>query len=328
MRNFLTFVAVALVTALMVALIAPPLIDWSARRDMVARAIAVRIGAPVRISGPIGLRLLPTPYLEVADFAIGSRRAPWLTGRAMRFELALSSLFGVVALDDLAFDRPTLHLGPRLTAPDDARLAIGHIRAAHAEIEVARIGAAPILLHDVNFDGAATSLRGPWRVEGDLAFGADRARYRLVSDAFADDGLPLRGDLDAGATHAEIDGRLAFAESATFTGAATVDGAVAGPENRRLAVADRRRADRRRRAGEPRRRPSPLRRGGARGRGRRPHDAAFRRAPRARRRPQRQELRSRRAAAAEQGDVDRAGALRRMASPRSAARARRCSNSR
>ena len=230
MRNFLTFVAVALVTALMVALVAPPLIDWSARRDMVARAIAVRINAPVRISGPISLRLLPTPYLQVADFAIGPRQTPWLTGRAMRFELGLSSLFGVVALDDLAFDRPTLHLGPRLTAPGDARLAIGHIRAAHADIEVKRAGAMPIVLHDVNFDGAAASLRGPWRGDGDFALNGDRARYQFVTDAFADDGLPLRGDINAGATHAEIDGKLVFAEAPGFVGSATLDGAVAAPE--------------------------------------------------------------------------------------------------
>jgi large subunit ribosomal protein L24 len=234
LRNFLTFVAVALVTALTVALVAPPLINWSARPEMVGRAIALRIGAPVRISGPISLRLLPTPYLQIADVAIGSLGTPWLTGRSMRFEFGVSSLFGgKIELDDVAFDHPTLKLGPRFAPPAEGRLAFGHIRATQAEIRVERVGASPIVLHDVTFDGAAASARGPFRGDGEFALSdGGRAHYHFATEPFADDGLSLRGGVDSGATRLAVDGRLALAEAPSFTGTATLDGETSAPDGR------------------------------------------------------------------------------------------------
>ncbi len=226
MRNFLTFVAVALVTALTVALVAPPLIDWSARPEMVGRAIALRIGAPVRISGPISLRLLPTPYLQIADVAIGPTGAPWLTGQSMRFEFGVSSLFGgKIELDDVAFDHPALSLGPRFAPPTEGRLAFGHIRANHAEIRVERAGASPIVLHDVSFDGEADSARGPYRGGGDFALSGDgRANYQFATEPFADDTLSLRGEINSGATRLVVDGRLLFAAAPSFAGTVELGG--------------------------------------------------------------------------------------------------------
>jgi large subunit ribosomal protein L24 len=229
LRNFLTFVAVALVTALTVALIAPPFIDWSARREMVARAVALRIGEPVRISGPIVLRLLPTPYLRMEDVAIGPREAPWLTGRSIRFEFGLSGVFGgKIALDDVAFDNPRLRFGPRFAAPATGRLVFGHIRAEHAEVRIERAGASPILLRDVSFDGSAASPRGPWRGDGELGLGAARAHYQFVSETFAGDALPLRAEIDSGPTRADVEGRLILADAPSFAGKATVVGRAAG----------------------------------------------------------------------------------------------------
>jgi hypothetical protein len=229
LRNFLTFVAVALVTALSVALIAPPFIDWSARREMVARALAQRIGAPVEIFGPVTLRALPTPYLEVAGVAIGPHGAPWLAGPGMRLEFNLASLFGEkIRLDDISLDRPKIRFGPHFTLPAGGRLEFDHIRATHAEIRVERAGAAPILLHDVNFDGSAVSASGPWRGEGDFALSEGRARYRFVSGD-AEGGAPsLKAGIDAGPTHATFDGRLALAGE-RLEGAARLEGETPAP---------------------------------------------------------------------------------------------------
>lgn len=235
MRNFLTFVAVALVTALTVALVAPPFIDWSARRDMVANAIAARIGAPVSIGGPITLRLLPTPYLQAADVAIGPPGAPWLKGPAMRFEFAFASLLaGKVRLDDVIFDRPQIRLGPTLRPPREGRLEFGHIRAVHADIRIEREGAAPIALADVSFDGAARSPRGPWRGGGDFTLGPGRASYEIAADAFDGALLPLKADLTAGATRIEFDGRLLLDETPSLAGTATMSGEAEAADIGRL----------------------------------------------------------------------------------------------
>ena len=231
MRNILTFVAVALVTALMVALVAPPFIDWSARREMVARSIAARIGTPVEISGPVTLRLLPTPYLKLANVAVGPRGAPWLKGPAMRLEFSFASLFtGKIRIEDVVFDHPSVSLGPRFAAPEEGRLQFDHIRAVHAQIRIARSGAAPIVLDDLNFDGSAHSARGPWRGGGDFAFGAARANYQFVADAFTADALPLKAEVDAGGARADFDGRLMLGPAPALAGATTITGEANAPD--------------------------------------------------------------------------------------------------
>jgi hypothetical protein len=231
LRNLLTFLAVALVTALTVALVAPPLIDWSARRVLVARAISVRIGEPVVISGATTLRLLPTPYLSVADVAIGPPGDPWLTARRLRFEIGFASLIGrTIQLDDVLFDHPSLRLGPRFAAPGEGRLSFERIRAEHAEVVIARDGAAPLALHDVSFEGSARSARGPWRGAGDFALGDSRAQYEVATESFDGALLPLKADLDAGATHAHVDGRLDLADAPAFAGMAALSGQSASPD--------------------------------------------------------------------------------------------------
>ncbi len=232
MRNFLTFVAVALVTALTTALVAPPLIDWSARREMVARAIAVRIGAPVQISGPITLRVLPTPFLEIADVAIGPPGAPWLKGPSMRFEFGLTSLIGgKLRLDDVLFDSPVVEVGPRLAPPADSRLEFAHMRARHAEVRVARPGGSPIVVKDIAFDGSALSPRGPWRGGGDFASPTGgRANFDFASEVFDADALPIKAEIDSGATRVDFDGRLVLAAAPRLEGTATFAGEAPAPD--------------------------------------------------------------------------------------------------
>jgi hypothetical protein len=231
LRNLLTFVAIALVTALTVALIAPPFIDWSARRELVAHAIAARIGAPVEISGPVTLRLLPTPYLQAAGVAIGPRGAPWLKAPAMRFEIAFANLVGgKIRLDDVVFDRPQIRIGPALRPPDESRLEFGHIRASHADIRIERRNSSPIVLADLNFDGSAHSARGPWRGGGDFALAGERADYQFATGDFAGDTLAVKADVSSGATRAEFDGRLVLAAAPAFAGALTLSGEAEAPQ--------------------------------------------------------------------------------------------------
>ena len=231
MRNFLTFVAIALVTALTVALIAPPFIDWSARRALVAHAIAARIGAPVAISGPVTLRLLPTPYLQAAEVAIGPRGAPWLKAPAMRFEIAFANLIGgKIRLDDVVFDRPQIRIGPALRPPPRAGWSSA-ISAPRTPTSASSVpNASPIVLTDLNFDGSAPSAQGPWRGGGDFAIAGGRADFQLATGDFAGDTLAVKADVSSGATRAEFDGRLVLAAAPAFAGALTLSGEAEAPQ--------------------------------------------------------------------------------------------------
>ena len=219
-------------TALTVALVAPPFIDWTARRDMVARAIALRIGTPVRISGPVTLRLLPTPYLKLADVAIGPRGAPWLQGPAMRFEFSLTSLLGArIRLDDVIFDRPRIRVGPKFAPPLGSPLEFEHIRVTHGDLGVERDGATDLVARDFSFDGSAASTRGPFRGHGDFALGESRANFQIAAERFVGDALPLKAQIETGTTRADFDGRLVLDPSPALAGAATFAGETAGPDD-------------------------------------------------------------------------------------------------
>jgi hypothetical protein len=227
LRNFLTFVAIALVTALMVALVAPPLIDWSARREMVARAVAARIGEPVRIGGAITLRFLPIPYLEAADVAIGPQEAPALVAPQMRVEFGVGALFGGrIRLEELSFDHPQLRFGPHFSIPGDGSLEFGRAVLRHGELRIKREGASPILLHDFNFQGSARSAAGPWRAEGDFATADGRVAFQGVTEAISGASLPIKLSLNSEAARADLDGALALGDSPTFAGDITLSGAL------------------------------------------------------------------------------------------------------
>jgi uncharacterized protein involved in outer membrane biogenesis len=230
LRNFLTFVAIALVTALTVALVAPPFIDWSARREMVARAVAGRIGEPVRIGGEITLRLLPVPYLDVADVAIGPIASPDIAAPEMRVEFGIGALFGGrIRLEELSFEHPSLRLGPQFAAPAEGPLEFGKVIVHHGELRVERDGAAPILLHDLNFEGAARSVRGPWRAEGDFANGDARVRFQAATEAISGDAVPLKLTADSGTARADLDGSVTLGSTPAYAGAVALSGALDAP---------------------------------------------------------------------------------------------------
>ncbi len=232
MRNILTFVAVALVTALTVALVAPPLIDWSARGEMVAHAIAVRIDSPVQISGPVKLRLLPQAFLEVSNLEIGPRGAGWLKAQSARFEFNLFSLFGgKIRVEDVVFEHPSVRIGPKFAAPADAPLEFAKIIARHADVHVEREGASPIVLTDLNFDGDAASPRGPFRGGGDFALKAGaRANFQFATELFEAERLPLQAEITAGATRVDFNGGVRLGAAPSFEGNATILGEAPSPD--------------------------------------------------------------------------------------------------
>ena len=251
MRTVLTIIAVALVAAMSVALVAPYFVDWSAQRDEIEARLSAITGANVSLTGPIELRLLPTPYLALGE---GLVSAPGPDGAKLSFasarlELALVKLpGGQIRFSEIRLEKPVL----TLTRGPDGALKLPPVRMAglhstgfdrltvqdgRVRIVGAANGATPEI-SGVEIDAAAPSLDGPARLSGQFT-GPDNAPvvFRLASEKPGPNGTPLRVAVDAGPSWpaAEFDGALEGDAAAgigglRFAGAATLTGTAPGEE--------------------------------------------------------------------------------------------------
>jgi uncharacterized protein involved in outer membrane biogenesis len=248
-RYVLTIVAVALVAVMSVALIAPYLIDWSAQRGEIEARLSAITGADVSLTGPVELRVLPTPYLALGE---GLVSAPGPDGAKLSFasarlELALVKLAsGQIRFSDIRLEKPVLVLtrGPdgalRLPPVQMAGLhSTGFDRLSVRDGRVKIVGSgAGTEFSGVEIDAAAPSLDGPAHLSGQFS-GPDNAPvvFRLASEKPGPAGTPLRLSVDAGPgwPAAEFDGALEGDPAAglgglRLAGAATLTGTAPGEE--------------------------------------------------------------------------------------------------
>ncbi len=246
MRVLLTILAVALVTLLTAALIVPYFIDWSAHRGEVAERLEALTGGRVALTGPVTLRLLPTPYLEVgAGSAAGAGPgAPTLTFAGARFELALVKLAsGALRFTDVRLQRPVLTLtrtsGGALALPAGATTSargVGIDRFSVRDGTIRILGdkrAPPRTIRGVELDGDAPSLAGPYHLSGRIAgSGAAPINFSLVSETAGAAGAPIRVAVDGGPRWPALDINGVVAVSGpkgpNVAGAVTLSGTAAG----------------------------------------------------------------------------------------------------
>ena len=269
MRTVLTIVAVALVAVMSVALIAPYLIDWSAQRAEIEARLSAITGANVSLTGPVELRLLPTPYLALGE---GLVSAPGPDGAKLSFasarlELALVKLAsGQIRFSDIRLEKPVL----TLTRGPDGALKLPPLRMAGLHSTgfdrlIVRDGRVKIVgaaagteISGVEIDAAAPSLDGPARLSGQFS-GPGQCSRRLQARLgkarvrkgrrFASRWTQVRAGLPPNSTArskaTRPPGLAAFGSpaSATLTGTAPGEDAptpwrVAGPIDRRSQSGD------------------------------------------------------------------------------------------
>jgi uncharacterized protein involved in outer membrane biogenesis len=248
-RNVLTIIAVALVAVMSAALVAPMLIDWSAHRaDVEARVHAIT-GADVSLTGPVELRLLPTPYLALGAGSLSAPgpAGPTLSFDAARLELALVKLAsGEIRFSEISLQKPILTIprgadgAPSLPALPIARLqstGVDRLTVRDGLVRVAGVanGAASEIA-GVDIDAAVPAPDGPAHVTGQFS-GPDGAPvvFRLSSQKPGLEGTPLRVEIDAGPTRPAgqfegmLEGDAAGGLGAfRFEGAATLTGTAPG----------------------------------------------------------------------------------------------------
>jgi AsmA-like C-terminal region len=258
-RTILTIVAVALVAVMSIALVAPYLIDWSTQRGAIEARLSTITGADVSLSGPVELRVLPTPYLALGEGLVSARGPDGanLKFASARLELALVKLAsGQVRFSDIRLEKPVLTLtrGPdgalKLPPVQMAGLhstGFDRLRMEDGRVKIVGAGAGGEI-SGVEIDAAAPSLDGPARLNGQFS-GPDGAPvvFSLASEKPGPEGTPLRLEVNGGPSWpaAQFDGALQgdpaagigglrFAGSATFVGTAPGEDAptpwrVAGP---------------------------------------------------------------------------------------------------
>ena len=249
MRYVLTIIAVALVAVMSVALVAPYLIDWSAQRGEIEARLSAITGANVSLTGPVELRLLPTPYLALGEGLVSAQGADGakLSFASARLELELVKLpSGQIRFSDILLEKPVLTV---TRGPDGAlnlpplRMAglhsTGFDRLSVRDGRMKIVGAgAGTEISGVEIDAAAPSLDGPAHLSGQFS-GPDNAPvvFRLASEKPGPEGTPIRLAVDAGPSWpaAEFDGALEGDPAAgigglRFAGAATLTGIAPGED--------------------------------------------------------------------------------------------------
>ena len=105
----------ALVALILLAVIAPAVVDWNRYKPDVVARLGAELGRPVTIGGPLRLRLLPRPTATAEGGAVGNlpgvQPAEMASIPALHIRLRLLPLLtGRVEVAAVALDRPVLHL--------------------------------------------------------------------------------------------------------------------------------------------------------------------------------------------------------------------------
>ena len=112
MQTTLLGLAFVIILALVSALVAPLVVDWSHYRSAFEQEAARLVGLPVRVNGAIEARILPSPRVELRDVEVGQAgQAPQVRAAAVELELGLGSLLrGEVRATELHLVAPQINL--------------------------------------------------------------------------------------------------------------------------------------------------------------------------------------------------------------------------
>ena len=223
MQTTLLSLAIALILALLAALLGPHFVDWNAHRATFEQQASQLVGLPVRVAGPMDVRLLPSPTLNLNDIQIGEPGDPQtVRARALGIEFALPPLLsGKLNAVEMRLIGPELQLalGQDGAAIAPAALAGMNVEALSIDklvVEDARVvlsdgkSGAQAALDKLWFNGEVRALRGPFRGEGAFVLDGGLYAYRISAGRPEPAGTRLKLTLEPSGRPvvAEADGLL------------------------------------------------------------------------------------------------------------------------
>jgi large subunit ribosomal protein L24 len=230
--------AIALILALIAALIGPYFIDWNQFRPQFEAEATRIIGAPVKVSGDLQARLLPTPTLRLGSVTVGG---PNDLGKVRADKLDVEFSLGELMraqwrANELTISGMSLDLGLDRDGRIDWPASNGKFNWASLSIDRLNL-AGRLALHDaasrstlelseIAFSGDVRSAAGAVRGDGSVRVGGTRYPFRVSSGQNNDGGgTRLHVNIDPGdqPITAELDGLLNFeARAPRFEGALTL----------------------------------------------------------------------------------------------------------
>lgn len=236
MQGILISLATAVTLAIVGAFAAPLVVDWNAWRGTFEREIGRALGIPVVIRGPIEAEILPAPRVTLTDVTLGDVVSTGGTVRQFKAELSLGALMrGDVEATGVTLVEPRM----RIVIDSNGRIALPTGAGQASEIGIARLevrdGSLDILdrasdhtvtLNDLDLNGEARSLSGPFKLDGEVE--ASGARFGLRStlgklDAAGSGKLRLLLDGRSRPYSVDLDGALSTAHGTPgFDGHASV----------------------------------------------------------------------------------------------------------
>jgi large subunit ribosomal protein L24 len=240
---------IAIILALVAALVGPQFVDWGQYRSVFEAEATRLVGFPVKITGDIDARILPTPSVVLHDIGTGADNARG-RARALDIEFGLGALVrGELRAVNMRLVGPEVRVGLdgagkidwpagiRGFDPDQLHIERLTIEDARAEL-TDRTSGSNVALEKFSFQGEVRSLAGPIKGEGAFDINGERYAYRIVAGRWGDDGASkLRLNLDpvdraltivADGTIQSEDGNLRFEGALTAArpvGSVTANGA-------------------------------------------------------------------------------------------------------
>src|SRR5271169_314136 len=163
-----------MIVAILTALVAPLVVDWSRYRSAFEDEASRLSGFNVHVNGAIDARILPTPLLKLRSVEAGvTGQEPRLRADTIALELSLGSLLrGEFKASEVHVIAPQVSVGlgrsgvidwPAVS-PSFETLSISRLNVEQGRIVFTDAASgSQLLLHDVAFDGDVRSLSGPFK---------------------------------------------------------------------------------------------------------------------------------------------------------------------
>jgi uncharacterized protein involved in outer membrane biogenesis len=247
-QTTLLSLAIAAIVALLAALLGPYFIDWNTHRAAFEAQASQAIGLPVRVTGPMDVRLLPSPSLVLSGIEIGKAEDPQaVRAKALAIEFALPPLFsGKLRAVEMKLIGPEVRVSlaqdGRATFPtvlagmNSEALSIDKLTIEDARLELSDAGSGTsATLSKLWFNGDVRALPGPIRGEGAFVLNGGLYSYRISTARPEAGGSRVRLSIDPSDRPVTGDVEGVFTSEAgipRFEGQATVARRIVSPSGK------------------------------------------------------------------------------------------------